>query len=72
MKKILCSLYYLLYPINVTKVHIFYNSFMNFAIFSKVFHTTAAAACSVIYFVYKPCYNETHFELETRKIYESK
>ena len=68
MKKISCSLRYLSYPINVTKVHIFYNGFMNFAIFSKFFHS----AFDVAPFVYLLCYHKTNFKPETRKIYESK
>ncbi len=33
MKKIFCSLLILFYRIIVTKVHIFYDGFMNFTIF---------------------------------------
>ncbi len=72
MKKISCSLRYLSYPINVTKVHIFYNGFMNFAIFQNFFILPSMWPLSFIYFVFKLCYHKTNFKPETRKIYESK
>ena len=43
MKKISCSLLTLSYRIFVTKVHIFYDGFMNFTIFFKIFSTPICA-----------------------------
>lgn len=60
MKKISCSLLILSYRIFVTKVHIFYDGFMNFTIFcKKFFHTDLC-----VYFACKLCYDLFRIEKE--------